>query len=69
MSCTRQQVLDKLGEAPRWIDSGSLAYQVGGTAYTVTSILSKLAAYGLVDRKPSPLHKRRYLYRRKEPQP
>ena len=65
MSCTRKQVLDQLAEAPRWIDSGSLAFQVGGMACTVQSILSKAFMYGLVERKLSPLHKRRYLYRAK----
>jgi predicted transcriptional regulator len=65
MACTKQQILDKLAEAPRWIDSSSLACQVGGAAYTVRSMLSKLAAYGLIERKPSPLHKARYLYRAK----
>jgi len=54
MSCTRQDVLAKLAETPRWIDTASMAQQVGSQRGTVSAILSKFAMYGKIERRPVP---------------
>ncbi len=48
MNATRAQILEAVNNEPHGITSAQLARKLGATAYNVSGILSKLAAYGLI---------------------
>lgn len=68
MSCTRQDVLEKLAEAPRWIDTATMTNLVNGQSGTVGAILSKLVMYGKIERRLIPGKSNTYQYRAKPKQ-
>jgi predicted transcriptional regulator len=51
MTPTRDEILAAINAETYGITSAELARKLGGTAYNVSSTLSKLAAYGLIDRE------------------
>jgi Mn-dependent DtxR family transcriptional regulator len=53
MTPTRDEILAAVNAEPVGITSADLARKLGSTAYSVSGTLSKLCAYGLIDRQPT----------------
>jgi DNA-binding IclR family transcriptional regulator len=52
MNATRAEILQAINNEPAGITSAALAQKLGAPAYNVSSVLSKLAAYGEIRKGP-----------------
>ena len=66
MSITAQQLLDVLRIAPEGLTSKQVSAKLGITSYEASSRLSKLAAYGKIERTKSSLSRRKAHWRLKQ---
>jgi hypothetical protein len=56
MSPTRSEILAFVNTKPRGVTTHDVQRQLGGAIYTISSILSKAAAYGIINARPIPHH-------------